>query len=91
MEAPLKGKPEERERERKEGRTTFETDRYETAESFPELLDSKAPSNSKTGESMRRKVSRKNRASRDDGCCDARSCRKVTCGCLILGWLRGGI
>ena len=53
----LKGKARGEERGRKEGRTTFETDRYETAESFPELLDSNAPPNLVTDRGG--KVSRK--------------------------------
>ena len=84
--ARLKGKPEKR--GRKEVRTTFETDRYETAEGFPELAALNAATNSAT---ERGSLCSRNRAARDDATPLARSWRRVTCGCLILGWLSGGI
>ena len=86
--ARLKGKPEKREEGRKEVRTTFETDRYETAEGFTELAASDAATNSAT---ERGSLCSRNRATRDDATPLARSWRRVTCGCLILGWLSGGI
>ena len=87
--ARLKGKPEKREeRGRKEVRTTFETDRYETAEGFTELAAYDAATNSAT---ERGSLCSRNRAPRDDATPLARSWRRVTCGCLILGWLSGGI
>ena len=86
--ARLKGKPEKREEGRKEVRTTFETDRYETVEGFTELAASDAATNTAT---ERGSLCSRNRAPRDDATPLARSWRRVTCGCLILGLLSGGI